>query len=614
MKNKLILLLPLLAAILFAVGPSYGQCASNDPSSPVGIVPVIVAGNPALCTGGIRIDPPVSGTYDLDAFGNTVTVTISSSSCGQVFSWSVPEHIVIDHVIAKGGPNANDYDYTGQNPRPSADGNLHSPLSSSGKYADLSHIDFCFHYRLTIGKTATPKFTRTFDWSITKACTGPNPLTLSAGQTYNYPFTWTASVSGFTDSDWKVDGTITIVNNTPYAATITSITDVLTGGVNATPSCGVTFPYVLASGATLNCTYTGNLSGATNGTNTATVVTSTPLVEGGTATADYTFGDPTSLVDECITVTDDCTTPATVCTNDAPHTNTYSCPIGPYDVCGDYTYTNTASFVTNDRGLTDSKTCVVSVSVPCVGGCTLTPGYWKTHSEFGPAPYDETWAQLSNGASTPFYLSGQTYYEVLWTTPSGGNAYYILAHAYIAAELNFLNGADPSAAQASFIAATALFNTYTPAQIAALRGNNPIRASFLSNATTLDNYNNGLIGPGHCDEESAALAKAVPTEPEADDTRVELAPVVPESYNLAQNYPNPFNPSTSITYDVPELTFVSLKVFNALGEEVANLVEGEVPAGRHQVSWNAEDMASGLYFYRIQAGSFFAVKKMVLMR
>ena len=134
------------------------------------------------------------------------------------------------------------------------------------------------------------------------------------------------------------------------------------------------------------------------------------------------------------------------------------------------------------------------------GGCSLTPGYWKTHSSYGPAGRNDTWDEIDpDGENSDFFLSGHTYYQVLWTTPQGGNAYYILAHAYIAAELNFLNGSDPSAAQAAFNAATALFNAYTPAQVGVLKGNNATRQAFLSNAAVLDNYNNGLIGPGHCD-------------------------------------------------------------------------------------------------------------------
>jgi hypothetical protein len=129
----------------------------------------------------------------------------------------------------------------------------------------------------------------------------------------------------------------------------------------------------------------------------------------------------------------------------------------------------------------------------------LTPGYWKTHSTYGPASYDDTWASL--GEDTAFFSSETTYYGALWTSPNG-NAYWILAHAYIAAELNQLNGADFTAAQAAFDSATALFSnpSYTPTYIGSLRGNSPLRATFISLATILDNYNNGLIGPGHCSE------------------------------------------------------------------------------------------------------------------
>lgn len=132
--------------------------------------------------------------------------------------------------------------------------------------------------------------------------------------------------------------------------------------------------------------------------------------------------------------------------------------------------------------------------IPPGGGCTLTPGYWKTHSIYGPASYDEIWALI--GEDTPFFLSDQSYYDVLWTAPRG-NAYYILAHAYIAAELNFLNGADSTAAQDAFDAATALFDVYTPADVAGLKG--AAKHAWTNLATILDNYNNGLIGPGHCE-------------------------------------------------------------------------------------------------------------------
>ncbi|HEU4643061.1 MAG TPA: hypothetical protein VFS44_11450 [Gemmatimonadaceae bacterium] len=135
---------------------------------------------------------------------------------------------------------------------------------------------------------------------------------------------------------------------------------------------------------------------------------------------------------------------------------------------------------------------------PVAGGCTYTLGYWKTHSENGPAPYDDTWAQLSSGASTAFFLSGQSYYQVFQTAPAG-NAYYQLAHQWMAAQLNMLNGASvPSNVASAFTTAQSLFGSYTPAQIGALKGSNGLRQQFISLAGTLGSYNEGLIGPGHC--------------------------------------------------------------------------------------------------------------------
>ena len=134
-------------------------------------------------------------------------------------------------------------------------------------------------------------------------------------------------------------------------------------------------------------------------------------------------------------------------------------------------------------------------------GCTLTQGYWKTHSEFGPAPYNDTWALLAGGASTPFFNSGQTWYEVFHTPPAG-NAYYNLAHQYMAAYLNGLAGAGaPQAVLDALDDAEALFSnapTDDPTHVATLKGNDATRQEFLTLAGILASYNEGLTGPGHC--------------------------------------------------------------------------------------------------------------------
>ena len=90
--------------------------------------------------------------------------------------------------------------------------------------------------------------------------------------------------------------------------------------------------------------------------------------------------------------------------------------------------------------------------------------------------------------------------------------------------------------------------------------------------------------------------------------------VVVTEYKLHQNYPNPFNPYTTIKYQVPELSFVSLKVYDVLGREVATLVNEEKSAGTYEVEINEASLSSGIYFYNLQAGSFIETKKMVLMK
>jgi agmatine/peptidylarginine deiminase len=88
----------------------------------------------------------------------------------------------------------------------------------------------------------------------------------------------------------------------------------------------------------------------------------------------------------------------------------------------------------------------------------------------------------------------------------------------------------------------------------------------------------------------------------------------PEEFYLSQNYPNPFNPTTKIKYQIPELSFVTLKVYDVLGNEIIILANEEKPAGYHNIELNASSLPSGIYFYRLQAGDFIETRKMVLMK
>jgi hypothetical protein len=89
---------------------------------------------------------------------------------------------------------------------------------------------------------------------------------------------------------------------------------------------------------------------------------------------------------------------------------------------------------------------------------------------------------------------------------------------------------------------------------------------------------------------------------------------LPSGFNLAQNYPNPFNPSTEIQFSIPNTSFVSLKVFNVLGEEIATLVDENKPPGTHWVTWDANGYSSGVYFYRLMSAGKVFTGKMNLLK
>ena len=90
--------------------------------------------------------------------------------------------------------------------------------------------------------------------------------------------------------------------------------------------------------------------------------------------------------------------------------------------------------------------------------------------------------------------------------------------------------------------------------------------------------------------------------------------IVPVANYLSQNYPNPFNPETVIEYTLSNRSKVSLNIYNLRGQEIARLVNEQQEAGSHKVTWDASNVSSGIYFYRLQAGDFVQTRKMVLLK
>jgi len=126
----------------------------------------------------------------------------------------------------------------------------------------------------------------------------------------------------------------------------------------------------------------------------------------------------------------------------------------------------------------------------------------------------------------------------------------------------------------------------------------------------------------HChiiDHEDNEMMRPYNVTPNPGATRLAKGAVLasndkPGEFSLDQNYPNPFNPTTEIRFTLPEDNHVQLKVFNSLGQEVQTLIDQMAPAGNHTVKLDAKNLATGMYFYRIQAGGFVAMKKMLLLK
>jgi hypothetical protein len=126
-----------------------------------------------------------------------------------------------------------------------------------------------------------------------------------------------------------------------------------------------------------------------------------------------------------------------------------------------------------------------------------------------------------------------------------------------------------------------------------------------------------------CQQKGISLVNAKAEQIKFDFSPVELGspikPVLPTEFNLSQNYPNPFNPTTTISYALPTNSYVKLSIYNILGQKVKTLVDGEEQAGFKNVIWEGkndrgEEVGSGIYFYRIQTGSFTKTAKMSLLK
>lgn len=445
----------------------------------------------------LKIDPPTPGTYLYGDFSDDTFSFVSDD--GVYFNWS--STLGVDAVISKGGSGGNAYLY---DPEATEGFGLASSVNSSGHPAAMSHITVCIDFEVDVSKTAETSYQQSFDWTIDKSA-AVSELLLNQGQHYSIDYTISLHPSSSL-SDFKVFGTITVSNKTPFEAEIQSVEDWMDGAQIPT-DCPSSI--LLAPGESFNCRYETMVADNNPGINEVEVIAAKDsMVGGNSAKAPFSFGEPSRVVDECVLLEDSLVNDlGEICVGDSM-TIAYQ-----YDVigteCGSrFMIKNTVSATAGDTGTLFEDSALVNVTVAeCGVGCTLTQGYWKTHSEHGPAPYDATWADLPNGADTVFLTTGPSYYEILWTAPQGGNSYFILAHQYIAAYLNTLaDGSVPQEVTEAMAQAEQLLADFADdVSLGGLKGKEAshVRALFLHLAGLLAQYNEGALGPGHCDESRA---------------------------------------------------------------------------------------------------------------
>ncbi|MDX6409967.1 MAG: hypothetical protein QOE13_3038 [Gaiellaceae bacterium] len=322
------------------------------------------------------------------------------------------------------------------------------------------------------------------DWTVAKSASNNGSpvtsLTLAVGEAYTIDYTVTVTKT-----------CTNIVSGTVSGSGSPSSVSVTVGGLAATVS-GCAYD---SSANTFSCNYVANPTTTAGGTVNASASFTDASTGSGSTTYSFVGVHPE---EDTVGVFDSYAGTLAVHLPSSQTFN-YSRTVS-FTACGSYTVDNTARVVDSVELGRASVSIPVTVPCPTGGGCTLTQGYWKTHSILGPASKpDATW-NLVGGPNATFYLSGQSWIQVFRTSPSG-NAYYNLAHQYMAAVLNTLNGASTTAAVDSAMSwAKTFFSTRTPAQIGALKGSDPLRAQALAAAATLGSYNEGLIGPGHCSE------------------------------------------------------------------------------------------------------------------
>ena len=482
------------------------------------------------------------GTFTIDIFDssnqlvNTVTLT---SNDGKYYEWEATQLGVIS-ITMKGGTTQRRYIYDGTSLSGTG---LHSPVNASGQPALLSNVVICVDPiyqeldKVVVSSSATLHCFKYFDYQV--SCPTIEAQEVDQGQQdVVVPFDVTVK-SVDTGTDCNILGSIEITPNSSENLDFSASVKLFDSDGGEISSAGIFLVDPVENNGKIFIGFEGSFSlspGQNFGKYTVTVVSSLQCDE--SRPQDCVCPSSTQTVDGQISESfttnvcpDDGSCIWVIKVSDSNLNNfikevlencgtdkeySFDIPFNADQECGTYTIDINVN-LSDCNGATEG-TCSTSFTVDIVGcddgGCTLTQGYWKTHSTCGPVDQkrDDAWDLVGEQAEqTPFFKSGATYCSVMWIKPKGLK-YYVMARQYVAAVLNQLNGADSEAIGLALQVAEYLFTNYTPNQLKDL-SNETITIDLAEGGSITDtignlvndvivvltNYNEGIIGPGHCE-------------------------------------------------------------------------------------------------------------------
>ena len=359
--------------------------------------------------------------------------------------------------------------------------------------ATVSVLEKCVQELNLLKLNAWSSYDQRYDWSVEKTA-DKDMLVLGDGEfeTVSYDVVLDAVSVDYNHKTWGQVLVENPIDNPP--ATIESIEVVLDGSGVVYLDCGVDLPYILGPNRDIYCTYEVDFADGNDTIAEVTVETSGLVPSNADQYEVQRSLEPEAVLGECADFYDpmySATEQVYVCADELPKTISYAVEFGSEGeefVCGVETHPNVAS-VYPYGGESAESTWSVEVVSAC--GCTLTQGYWKTHTGEGGAEFDEGWLEIGElGPDEEFAGSGLTWLQVFNTAPKG-DAWYQLAHQWMAARLNILQYAPDSSVEdimdAGYDWLVANAGTVSKDKTARMW------------ATVLTGYNEGLLGPEHCD-------------------------------------------------------------------------------------------------------------------